>query len=457
MNNYTTDTGSVTGGQLESTAGYDASKTSNRRRRPPRAMKSADRYQTALQRKQLISGSRDQSRNFSIAAWAIRKHLDYVANLNWRPRTADKAFNQTLTDWFDEWSMPWNCDASRRHSFAQLVRHWEERRTADGDVAILKLGSGAVQTIEGDRIRTPHDNERGSIYHGVEVTPTGAAARYHIHKRTDDGRFEYDRAVQSNRCWLFGYYDRIDQVRGVSPLAPALNTFQDVYEAFGYALSKAKISQLFGLVFYRDAIEPLEGPTTDDDDADGTYDVSFDNGNVPVLDLLPGDRAEFLENKTPAAEFQSYCQQMVGVALKALDIPYSFFDESHSNYSGARQALLQYEQSAQHKRRDLIGLCDQILGWRLAMAVERSEIVVPSGLRLRWEWVPSGLPWIDPLKEVNADIAAINAGLTSRTQIVKRRTGQDWLDVIDELDAERAELVSRGLVTELGATDDETE
>ena len=53
----------------------------------------------------------------------------------------------------------------------------------------------------------------------------------------------------------------------------------------------------------------------------------------------------------------------------------------------------------------------------------RSEIVVPSGLRLRWEWVPSGLPWIDPLKEIQADALAVEKGFATQEQIqIKRGT-----------------------------------
>ena len=72
----------------------------------------------------------------------------------------------------------------------------------------------------------------------------------------------------------------------------------------------------------------------------------------------PGDRAEFLESKSPSTEFQAFSQVMVSVALKALDIPYSFYAENFTNYSGARQALLQYEQSAKIKRMDLQALLD---------------------------------------------------------------------------------------------------
>ena len=48
-------------------------------------------------------------------------------------------------------------------------------------------------------------------------------------------------------------------------------------------------------------------------------------------------------------------------------------------------------------------------------------------------FVPPGWQWVDPAKEVAADVAAIEAGLKSREEVVAAR-GRD----IDELDAERA-------------------
>ncbi len=40
------------------------------------------------------------------------------------------------------------------------------------------------------------------------------------------------------------------------------------------------------------------------------------------------------------------------IAFKALDIPYTFFDESHTNFSGLRGSWLQYERAAIDKRSD---------------------------------------------------------------------------------------------------------
>jgi len=46
-------------------------------------------------------------------------------------------------------------DVSGRHSRQRFVRLMEQRRTVDGDMFMLKVASGHVQAIEGDRVRTP--------------------------------------------------------------------------------------------------------------------------------------------------------------------------------------------------------------------------------------------------------------------------------------------------------------
>ena len=47
-------------------------------------------------------------------------------------------------------------------------------------------------------------------------------------------------------------------------------------------------------------------------------------------------------------------------------------------------------------------------------------------------FIPLGVPWIDPLKEVMADLRAVEGGLTSRQRICYRG-GRDWFEVADEL------------------------
>jgi capsid protein len=133
---------------------------------------------------------------------------------------------------------------------------------------------------------------------------------------------------------------------------------------------------------------------------------------------------------------------VIMAALKSLDIPYCFYDESHTNYSGSRQGWLQYEHSAREKRARLLELRGQAVLWRLAVAVLNGEFVLPRGMNVRdltLRYIPIGIPWIDPLKEVKADSAGIEGAITSRQRVCLRH-GDDWFEIADELEEEEQVL-----------------
>lgn len=452
-------------------SGYDATRPKNKRSAPTGLLRSEDAELRPMDRRLVLSATRDLQRNFSLAAWMVRRHLDYVSTFNFQPRCVDPAHNESLTKLMRWWSLPANCDITGRFSLSKQVRLWEMRRTIDGDVFPLKLRDGRIQTIEGDRIRTPLGGAPleainvnvTDLNHGVLTNEAGKPLRYCICKRakvtdTSGGltNFAFERMVDAQNLYHFGYFDRFDQVRGISPLAAAINTLRDCYEGFDYALAKMKVSQLFGLSVYRAKSDPLGNPLStqpeaseDGDDDQSGYEVDFGRGPV-FLDMDPGDRAEFLESHSPSSEFQQFSQTMVSVALKALDIPYSFYAENFTNYSGSRQALLQYELAAQIKRDDVQALLNHLTAWRISLWVQ--DGVLDADLSdIEWEWIPKGIGWIDPLKEIQANIAAIGAGLESRTQILQETTGRSFVDVVNELKAENAMLIDAGLAATMPA------
>jgi lambda family phage portal protein len=426
---------------------YDAVASSTRRRDIPINLRSEERVLRQVDRDKLISANRTLRRNASIVAWAIRKHLDYVSTFTFQCRTDNPEVNGNVESLISDYSRPENCDVTGRFTLAGLTRMAEAMAITDGDCLWMKLSDGRVQLIEGDRVRTPNalGDYVGQIvpenfYQGVERTDAGRPTRYAICDRAPYSNLFTLRTVLPAKYVLhYGYFDRYDQTRGISPLASAVNTFCDIYEASEYALAKMKLTQLFALKLKRAADVSADGDTNP---------YKFDFGKGPqVLDLDPGDDAGFLESETPSVEFQQFMSTGIAIGLKSLDIPYSFFDESHTNYSGARQALLQYEQSAEQKRRNLRQLLNNLTTWRLGLYVADGELVLPAGMTvddLKWEWVGAGLPWIDPQKEATADAMLINSGLKSRTEITKER-GRDWKEVADELAAEQQYLAEKNV------------
>lgn len=436
-------------------AGYDAARSTKQRREPTSNTRSEEQILNATDRKALVGTARDQRRNFSVAAWAIRKHLDYVSSFNFQSRTGDSELNRRIEDLMTWWSEPANCDIAGRHNLGRMIRIIESSRTLDGDVFLSRLRSGHLQGIEGDRVRSnyglpPAMAKKERIVQGVDLTDAGRAKGYLVYSRGKNGLgYTFEKYLSANFVWQVAYYDRFDQVRGVSPMAPAINSLRDLYESLGYALAKAKVGQLFGLITYRgDPNALVDHQESGHEDADGNprYDIDF-GLNPYHLDLDENDRAEILESKSPGSEFRDYAQETIALALKALDIPYSFYNESFTNFSGARQAWLMYDQSSEAKRGDLRLTLNSITRWKLATWIALGLLELPAGMTardLRWEWIATGIPWIDPLKEVLADAKAVDYAMTSRQRVAKRR-GEDFFEIADELAIENFILEERGV------------
>lgn len=428
--------------------GYDAVDSTGRRKTVVASLMSEDQHLEAQKRKQMVATTRDLIRNYTIAGWAVRKHLDFVSSFSFKCQTDIPELDDRIEQLMQVWARPHLCDVARRHPLRRIVRLAEARRVIDGDVFLLKLDSGALQPIEGDRIRSPRGPHEENEVQGVRIDKGGGALAYAVHKRGLYNALRFERWVAAGNVIQHAHFERFDQVRGISPLASALNAFRDVYENWDYALGKAKVAQMFGLVFYRDADESagfVEASTTESGNA--AYDVDFGKGPVS-LDLAPGDKAEFLENKTPPTEFKEFTLAVIMAALKSLDIPYTFYDEKHTNFFGSKAALSLYLKACESKRCDLREVLRKVTIWKLQQWILSGELELPAGITINdihFEWIHDGLPWWDMSKEVKGDVEAINATLTTRTDVCKMRGLGNWKKIVDRLAEEQEYMAERGV------------
>lgn len=436
-----TPAGSIQGPGFVS--GYDATDDRGRRRSIVTNIRHEDRIAGERQRRILQSNARDLARNFAIARWAISKHLDYVTAFSFQCRTGDTALDAEIERWMADRTSRLRFDVANRHPLRRAVRLSEACRVIDGDVGWMKVykpgpsgkADGKIQFIESDLIRNPPNtsNQDANWINGVFCDSAGAGSLYALHSRAQ-GSYTFVRNVQARNLYLHAWYEtRFDQVRGISPIACALNQFRDTYEGFEYALAKLKISQLFGIKITRDGeLSSYGNPSPNTDaDGDGTNDsgYSVELGKGPfALDMEPGDDANFLETATPATETTNFLKLMVHVSLRALDIPFSFFDESFTNFYGSRGGLIQYLKACKTKVLDNQDALDWWTAWALGLAVLNDEIKLPAGMAfedLNWQWVPDGVPWWDPVKEGNGQLIGIRMGQTNPYQVAIE-TGGDY-------------------------------
>lgn len=407
---------------------YDATQSSPRRGTMNVSTKSEDRELTVTGRQMLSSQGRDLLRNLSIAGFTVRKHNQYVAQGTFNCSIPGQTeYNDKVKRYIYYWSRRTNCDIAGRHSLLKMLNLIETHRVIDGDAAVLKIRNGKLQLIEGDRIRNPLSELKGDGYEwvqGVKIGNNTQAWKYCIHKRNEGGGFTPEREVNADNMILVGYHNRIDQIRGVSLLAPAINQFRDIYEGIDYALAKAKVAQLLGFATITNSVVHEAAGENIDDVVDEHHQQleKFGKG-IMHLDLRDGESVQMLNDSTPSTQFQQFIQTVIQIAMSSLDLPYILYDSTKGNYYGIKGAVDDYIEACKEKQEPLIDMLNEITDWRLRLAILDDELPLPpNGMSVEemlWhcEWTGTRLPYWRMLEDAKDMLIAIKIGVLSPQKI----------------------------------------
>lgn len=443
--------------------GYDATVTTSRRQSPKTVIKSEDDILSQSYRRKLVATANDLPRNFTVARWMIQKHLDFVVPHSFKGRTGDKGLDRDLEQFVEYASTADRFDAIGQHDRETWNRIKESCRVLSGDMATLRIRGGFVQGIESDRIRNPGKTSKRTIsrlngldsskwVHGIYPDRRGRAALYAIHKRGTGTNYEFERLVPANRIQMFGYYDfRFDQRRGVSPISTAINELLSVYRGLDYALAREQANKLVAMIIRRDSEISLMDDGDDEDERE-PYSIDFDGGPI-FLDMDPGEDLEMVRSPGTESDSVSFWETVIMIALKALDLPYSFYREDFTNFFGSRAALLLYTKSCRRKRKDHVRDSNAWLTWRLNEAARLGEFDFANRQELdrphrHWIWIPEGTSWWNPPQEVKANSDAVDTFQRDYGEIRQEQFGDDWYDMIDRRKAQEDYLVEVGLKSE---------
>lgn len=439
---------------------YAAVESSKHRRTASGIVRPEDKILDATRRKMLASNAMDLHRNAVLFAWAVRRHLDYTTLFDFQPQTGDAGLDRDLRDLMADACRPRNCDVGGRHSWNKIRRLAEVRKLLDGDCGLLLLRSGHVQGIESHAIRNPRmvRTDATNWDMGVKLGPGRRAVAYCLEDRGPNGLLR-ERVVPRSRLLLLASFEgRFDQIRGISPVAGALNEFRDVYETKELMQAKVKLDQIFGVAFMRNADATsladefgVDGSTESEDpataaSADPGPPPSYDLGqNVKGFDMDKDEDIKLLQSTNPSSQTQEFLQLSIAIAIKALDLPFNFFDESRTNFFGSKAAWIQYDRACQAKREDQLELHREWTVWQMRRwLLPRSiggtgELVLPAGRTLtdvKWRWVNRGMPWWNPQEELTVDLMAAAAGLKTMQTICDERGLGVWRDNLAGLAAE---------------------
>ena len=356
----------------------------------------------------------------------MRKHLDFVATHNFDCSSDSKTLNEDIEGHVAEWSEPENFDIRERFDLHQWIRVAELLALSGGDMLAQRLRSGHVQGIEPDCIRDPESAD-GDWINGVKQNDAGKNTHFGVWKNKRGGGWEFDRILPANQVFHFGYFQRFNQGRGISPFAPGLDQLRQVANAVRYAQAKQIISAMVGLV--SNVEDPKRG------------NVNLTGGPF-MVEIGIDEKLDMLQDKTPSMEFDSFLKHVIGMSLKSIDLPYNFYDERYTNFFGSRAALNLYLMSCNSKRRRVRSLLNNLTRWQLNYRLSIGKLRLPRSMdldtviRKYCAWIPVGFQWWNPLQEAKAAEIMLKLRLKSRSELRRETEGDSWFGLQDQIDAE---------------------
>lgn len=323
----------------------------------------------------------------------------------------------------------------------------------------------ALQDVHPSRLATPSDRTTDpSLRSGVHLGDCREPVGYSIANprdgllttSLDSSQFRYYPSWRGHRPQVLHrfFVREPEQVRGESILAPAMKSFRDLSDYLDYELVANVITSMFPV--FIETLDPTgvaTGLAEEAGEAGQRY-LSYEAGQV--LYGQPGQRPHLLSANRPGGSFGVFVERILRALGASVGIPYELIakDFSKTNYSSAKAALAEaWKLFNLYRQWMRDGFCQVLWEMVLEEAWLRGMLELPPAApdfydaRFDYcaaEWIGPGAGVVDPVKEMEADIAGLESGVLTLSEVIAKRGG-DWESVADQRARERDKLQELGL------------
>lgn len=375
----------------------------------------------------------------------------------------DTVANKAIEAAFDRWSRPGNCEVSGQLSFTDICRVLIMGLARDGEFMLRRVRGGGefgyqLQLFDMSRLDTLYNvaasASRNAIIMGVEIDQFRRPVAYHMWTAPQlPGDFtRYRERIPASEIIHRYVPIEIEQTRGVPWMHGAMRRMNDLngYREAAVIAARVGASKM--------------GFFTSPDGQPASVDGTDDAGNM-LTDAKPGT-FETLPNgygfesfnpDYPHAQFETFTKATLRGIASAIGVAYNGLanDLEGVNFSSIRAGVLEERDEWLVIQNWFISafLVPVFEDW-LDASLMRGAITLPTGSALpavkrpkfsAHVWQGRRWQWVDPLKDVQAAITAIDNGLTSPQQIAAQ-TGRDVEDVLDELARYQQMVAEKGVV-----------
>lgn len=362
------------------------------------------------------------------------------------PGRPDRLANAAIEAAWAEWSAA--CDLAGR-PLRDLCETLVGQLPADGEF-IVRMVRGpaagnrfgfALQAIDADRIDTTYNQAgvagRNAVVMGVEVdTYRRPVALWVFSAHPNDGIHAARQRERIPMGDLVHCYkaERPEQLRGIPWMAPGVISLYHLGKFSLAALLAAEHgANHYGFFSTPDGVAPVgldDGGEQISVSQPGTYDV-----------LPPGVSFQQHESKYPDQAFAPFVKAQLQRIASGWGVAYHSLanDLEGVNFSSIRSGTLEERDRWASDQEWLIAalLRPVFLQW-LQQSLLRGAIVMPNGSPLpaakmdkfsRHQWQPRRWDWVDPMRDTEANILKVRAGLMS-PQDLSAAMGYDFEDTL---------------------------
>ena len=372
-------------------------------------------------------------------------------------------FNTRLYQLFEDWMLrpevTWELHWNQLQRLA--VRCWMRdgevlAQLLEGNIPTLEHGTKvpfSLEIIECDLLPIDLDDAKKGIIQGVQKNKWGKPNAYYLYKEHPGDPnasltllSETKRVVADNMLHL-KLSDRIRQTRGVSIFASVLTRMDDIKDYEESERVAARVAAAMCAFIRKSNDAPITNAKTD---STGNRLMSMKPGMI-FDNLMPGEDIAMMEANRPNTMLEQFRNsQLRAVAAGTCTSFSSISKDYNGTYSAQRQELVEQSVHYAVMREHFVERFVRPVWQRFVRVALLTDLIeVPPNLDeitlFDADFRGPSLPWIDPLKEINAEEKAVQAGFKARSQVIRER-GNNPNIVNEQIKREREQEATDGMI-----------
>jgi len=350
-------------------------------------------------------------------------------------RTLDAAGNTIIENAFGAWGRMGNCEVSGRMSWLDCQRFAAEGMARDGEVFVKKIRNRnfrdgfTLQFLEPDLVdhnkNGRNESNNNEIRMGVELDSFHRPVAYYV--LTDHPNDDFTGKVKPRKHTRVPAREiihvfmpsRTYQTRGEPFMASAIASLKHLAAWREASVVAARASAAkFGIITTPSGDEFVG----DDETQDGVDIISFEPASVAQLPA--GHNFEMIDPKHPTSNFSEFETAMLRGIASGLNVAYTALsnDLTGVSYSSIRQGAIEERDHYKMLQSFLVQhFCEPVFRAWLDSALDFGNVPIPLNKYDKFAdnamFRGRGFAWVDPMKEINAAVTAINNGLMSMNDV----------------------------------------